>query len=114
MKINWKQARILRDELHSGSRESVTLEEAFAIFDLTKKEDLKTIKRVSVFRYTTNTLAGPMPSLSKIYVDDEGFYEIWDYAKEKDELLTEFKRHFIRHHYERMENRARARARGEW
>lgn len=114
MKINWKQARILRDEFHSGSRESVTLGEAFAIFDLTKKEDLKTIKRVSIFRYTTNTLAGPMPSLSKIYVDDEGFYEIWDYAKEKYELLTEFKRHFIRHHYERMENRGRARARGEW
>lgn len=112
MKINWKQAKILREELHNGSRESITLGEAFAIFDLTKTEDLKTIERTARLRYSNDIGAKSKPSLYELLADYEAFCEIWDYAKEKEELLTEFQRHFIRHHYERIENRGRAR--GEW
>lgn len=108
MKINWKQAKKLKEEFQNKERERATLGTLFAIFDLTKKEDLKTIERVTILRYSTNTVAGPKPGLYKLYVDYEDFCEIWEYAREKEEMLTEFHQNYVENYlkkyYELMEN----------
>ena len=113
MKINWKQAKIRREELRSGSRESIMLGEAFAIFDLTKGEDLKTIERTARLYYSNYIGACSNPGLYDLLVDYDAFCEIWDYAKEKEEMLIEFQRHFIKSHMDRLDNRMTKEARGE-
>lgn len=113
MKIKWKQAKIRREELRSGSRESIPLGEALAIFDLTKREDLKTIEITARLHYNNYFAACSTPGLYNLLVDYDAFCEIWDYAKEKEELLTEFQRHFVKNRMDRLENRMTKEAKGE-
>lgn len=110
MKVNWNKAKAYEKDFKKGLCSSMPLSHAFFIFDLTKKDDFASISKLINGHVQCSSLTG---YLSYCRVDYEGFCRIWDYAKEKEELLKEFHREFVKNYIMQLENRMAREARGE-
>ena len=110
MKIDWEKAKAYKKDMQKGLCESIPLTHAFYIFDLTKKEDFAPLAKVLNGYVQCSSLTG---SPWNCRIQYEGFCRIWDYAKEKEELLKEFHRDFTKNYIVRLEERWKREAKGE-
>ncbi len=100
MKIDWEKAKAYKKDMQKGLCESMPLVHAFDIFNLTKKEDFAPIANVLNGYVQCSSLTNPWTCK----IQYEGFCRIWDYAKEKEKALKEFREVFVKNYIAQLKN----------
>ncbi len=112
--INWTVANKILRSYREGKCKTVLLSNLFKIFNLVVQDDLTTILNITEHHiWFENNSSGFAPTLDCFHVDYEGFNRIWVYAREKEELITEFHLNCVKNCFEKHYEKTKGKRKGK-